>query len=73
MKCDECQQALWKAGEIVPAGTYARVDNRSYHLVTLEQAGPLPASFDGHTAWYCSSACRCATRVSQGQKAQSAR
>src|SRR5437016_1283067 len=25
MKCEECQQELWKAGDIVPAGVYARV------------------------------------------------
>lgn len=63
MKCDECQQNLWKAGDIVPPGVYARVDDRSYHVVTLEQEGPLPATFDGHTAFYCSSACRCATHA----------
>lgn len=50
MKCEECQQELWKAGEIVPAGVYARVDDQSYHRVVLEQEGALPASFDGHTA-----------------------
>lgn len=72
MKCDECQQLLWKAGEIVLAGVYARVDDDSYHLVTLEQEGPLPASFDGHTAWYCSSGCRCATNTRQTQEAQHA-
>ena len=72
MQCEECQQELWKAGEIVPAGVYARVDDRSYHLVTLEQEGPLPASFDGHTAWYCSSACRCATHARHAQQAMSA-
>lgn len=72
MQCDECQQPLWKAGETVPAGVYARVDDHSYHLVTLEQAGPLPPSFDGHTAWYCSSACRCATHAKQVQQAEGA-
>lgn len=65
MKCDECQQELWKAGEIVPAGAYTRIDDQSYRLVILEQEGPLPATFDGHTAWYCSSACRCATHARQ--------
>jgi len=70
MKCEECQQSLWKAGEVVPAGVYARVDDNSYHLVTLEQEGPLPASFDGHTAYYCVSACRCATHARQTQEAQ---
>jgi hypothetical protein len=52
---------------------YARVDNHSYHLVTLTQTGPLPPSFDGHTAWYCSSACRCATHAAHAQKATSTR
>ena len=73
MKCDECQQTLWKAGEVVPASVYARVDDDSYHLVTLEQEGLLPASFDGHTAWYCSSACHCATHARQTQEAQHTR
>jgi hypothetical protein len=73
MHCEECQQALWKAGEIVPAGAYARVDDNSYHLVTLEQEGPLPASFDGHTAWYCSAACQCASRARYNQKAVATR
>ncbi|HEU5228563.1 MAG TPA: hypothetical protein VFU49_12185 [Ktedonobacteraceae bacterium] len=62
MKCEECQQELWKAGEIVPAGAYARVDDGSYRVVILEQAGPLPATFDGHTALYCPSVCRCAVQ-----------
>ena len=73
MKCEECQQALWKAGDIVPAGAYARVDDRSYRVVTLEQAGPLPASFDGHTALYCSSTCRCAVRARSPQENSAAR
>ncbi len=63
MKCEECQQELWKAGEIVPAGAYARIDDRSYRLVILEQAGPLPATFDGHVALYCPSTCWCAVRA----------
>jgi hypothetical protein len=72
MKCDECQQELWKAGETVAAGIYARVDDHSYHLVILEQEGPLPASFDGHTAWYCAATCRCATHSRLAQKTQNA-
>jgi hypothetical protein len=70
MKCEECQQELWKAGEIVPAGSYARVDDGSYHIVTLEREGPLPATFDGHTASYCASACRCATHAGQSADKQ---
>ncbi|HEU5376097.1 MAG TPA: hypothetical protein VFV38_11695 [Ktedonobacteraceae bacterium] len=76
MQCEEYQQALWKAGQIVPAGMYARVDDQSYHLIALEEEGSLPASFDGHTAWYCAAACRCAahaTRASQAGQAQEAR
>ncbi len=73
MKCEECQQALWKAGEIVAAGAYARVDDRSYRVVILEQAGPLPASFDGHTALYCPSTCRCAVRARSLQENNAAR
>lgn len=68
MKCDECQQDLWKAGDIIPAGVYARVDDRSYRVVILEQAGPLPAPFDGHTALYCPSTCRCAVLAKQPQE-----
>lgn len=43
---------LWQAGEVAPAGTYARIDDRSYRLVQQKLAGPLPASFDGHVALY---------------------
>ncbi len=59
LRCEECQMPLWKAGEIVLAGTYTRVDDRSYRAVTLEQAGPLPATFDGHVALYCTASCAC--------------
>ena len=52
MQFEERQMSLWKAGEIAPAGTYVRVDDCSYRAVTLEQAGPLPATFDGHVALY---------------------
>lgn len=72
MKCDECQQELWKAGDIAPAGAYARFDDHSYRVVIMTQAGPLPATFDGHSALYCPSTCRCATRTKQpqGKKAE---
>lgn len=63
MRCDECQMPLWKAGEIVRAGTYARVDDKSYQTITLDQEGPLPATFDGHVALYCTAACRCRDRA----------
>lgn len=67
MQCEECQQSLWKAGEIVPAGTYAHIDDRSYRLVRLDQEGPLPATLDGHIAWYSATtrACACMKRANQ--------
>lgn len=42
--------ALFYAGEPVPAGIYRRVDIE--HEVVLDQAGFLPASFDGRIAAY---------------------
>jgi len=60
MQCEECQQPLWKAGEIAPAGTYARVDDQSHRVVRLDQEGPLPATFDSHIALYCAAARTCA-------------
>jgi hypothetical protein len=55
MQYDEYYTPLWKAGEVVPAGTYVRVDDRSYKVVTLQQKESLPATFDGHVALYCAS------------------
>ena len=49
---EEHQVRIWKAGEIVPAGTYMRIDQQSSRLVTLDGEGPLPATFDGHVAYY---------------------
>lgn len=63
LRCEECQMPLWKAGEVVPAGTYVRVDDRSYRVVILDQEGPLSATFDGHIALYCTSACACKDRA----------
>lgn len=63
LRCEECQMSLWKAGEVAPAGTYVRVDDRSYRAVILNQEGPLPATFDGHAALYCTSACACKDRA----------
>ena len=48
----EIQIDIWKAGEIAPAGTYVRIDELSYHVVILDCEGPLPATFDGHVAYY---------------------
>jgi hypothetical protein len=52
MSYDESGVRIYQAGEVVSAGYYARVDDGSYHLVLLEQPGPLPPSFDGHVALY---------------------
>jgi hypothetical protein len=52
MQRDEYQIPLWKAGELVPAGTYIRVDDLSYKVVILQQKERLPATFDGHVAIY---------------------
>lgn len=57
MSYDESGVMIYQAGEVVPAGYYSRVDDGSYHLVLLEQAGPLPPSFDGHVAQYRAAAC----------------
>src|SRR5437868_3074046 len=43
MFSDEYQMHIWKAGEIVPAGTYVRIDDRSYRTIILDSSGPLPA------------------------------
>ncbi len=59
LRCEECRMPLWRAGEVVPTGTYVRVDDQSYHPVILDQDGPLPATFDGHVALYCISGCAC--------------
>ena len=63
MRCDECGIALFEAGDVAPAGVYTRVDDGSFRRVTLERAGPLPASFDGHVAEYRAAAtCVCERR-----------
>ncbi len=52
MRCEECGVRLCEAGELVPAGMYRRVDDARHAVVTLDEAGPLPASLDGHIALY---------------------
>lgn len=47
------QLRLWQAGDIVPAGSYRRVDDTLHRIVVLQREGPLPASLDGHVALYC--------------------
>jgi|GEM_PF-2783903 hypothetical protein len=60
MHCDECGAPLWRAGEIVPAGTYVRIDDPLHRVVILDQSGPLPAMFDGHIALYRAAPATCA-------------
>jgi hypothetical protein len=52
MVSDEYQAHVWKGGEEVPAGTYVRIDDLSYRVITLDRYGPLPATFDGHVGYY---------------------
>lgn len=66
MRCDECGGKLYQAGEVVPAGEYARVDDGSFRRLVLDRTGPLPATFDGHVAEYrdAATSCTCAERHS---------
>ena len=59
-QCEECGTPLYQAGERVPAGAYLRVDDGSFHRVSLPAGGVLPASFDGHIAVYRAAAAHCA-------------
>lgn len=59
-QCEECGTRLYRAGDRVPAGTYVRVDDWSFHPVSLSAAGPLPPSFDGHIAFYRVAGASCA-------------
>ena len=64
MRCEECGTALYAAGDVVPPGDYLRVDDGTFRRVTLERAGRLPPSYDGHVARYraAAAACRCERR-----------
>jgi hypothetical protein len=62
MRCEECGCALYEAGDVVPAGVYARVDDASFRQIALARPGPLPASFDGHIAAYRAAVSSCACR-----------
>ncbi len=42
---------IYRAGQMAPPGEYARV-GRPEVIITLSQAGYLPASFDGTVALY---------------------
>lgn len=55
MNAEEHGVFIWQAGDVVPAGTYLRVDDNSFRVVVLEQEARLPASYDGHVALYCRS------------------
>ncbi|MFI5274194.1 MAG: hypothetical protein ACHQ4H_14260 [Ktedonobacterales bacterium] len=65
MRCTECGDPLYRAGEVVPAGAYLRVDDGSFRRIELAQSGPLPATLDGHIGEYRSAAtsCGCARRA----------
>ncbi len=52
MRCEECGLPLWQAGGVVPTGMYMRMDDEAHSVVTLDHAGALPASLDGHVALY---------------------
>lgn len=52
MQCDECGGSLYHAGDLVPAGTYLRIDDGSFRRIVLQHAGALPATFGGHVAEY---------------------
>jgi hypothetical protein len=43
---------VFTAGQVVPPGTYRRVDVPTGRLIALPQEGPLPASLDGTIALY---------------------
>ena len=66
MRCEECGSPVWRAGEIAPAGTYLRIDRAPYQRVRLLVDGPLPATFDGHSALYRTAGitCSCMKRAS---------
>lgn len=50
LKCDECAERLYFAGERVPPGLYKQVE--SSHQVSLETEEFLPADMDGHVTVY---------------------
>ncbi len=70
-QCEECGTRLCRAGDQVPAGSYLRVDDGSFHRLDLAAAGPLPASFDGHIAQYrvASAPCVCQRRRAEAERA----
>lgn len=71
--CEECGTQLYQAGERVPSGAYLRVDDGSFQHVSLPSGGVLPASFDGHIAFYRTAAARCTCeRQARGEERHAA-
>src|SRR5579859_6810603 len=73
VECEECGTRLYRAGDTVPAGNYVRVDDGSFHPLSLSSVGPLPASFDGHVAQYRAGAAPCLCERRQGEADRSSR
>jgi hypothetical protein len=59
MDLEEYSEQVWRAGEMVTAGIYLRVDDDSFRVVILGQDERLPASYDGHVAHYCRAPAMC--------------
>jgi hypothetical protein len=49
---DPDEESVFRAGQVVPAGVYARLDSAPERRVVLGEEGVLPASFDGRVALY---------------------
>jgi hypothetical protein len=69
MNAEEHDIQIWRAGDVVPAGTYLRVDDHSYRVIILNEQGHLPASCDGHVALYCRASARCPHNVQADKSA----
>ncbi len=63
MDTEEYGMELWRAGDLVPAGSYLRVDDHSYRLIVLKEQDHLPGSCDGHVAFYCQASAVCLINV----------
>lgn len=73
VECEECGTRLYRAGDTAPAGNYVRVDDGSFHPLSLSSVGPLPASFDGRVARYRAAAapCLCERRQTEADRSSS--
>lgn len=58
-QCEECGTRIYQAGERVAGGTYLRVDDSSFQRLVVSAGETLPASFDGHIAFYRLAAAPC--------------